>query len=124
MAASDRAEAGGLRDRGVEVEAVEVDELAELEAVGEDEVGVFFGEGDVGGVEGVGDLDVEAFVGEGGGGGEGGDDADDLEERGAVVAGDSCVGVHGVEELEKDSWCESGHCSMKFLERERELRGK
>lgn len=83
MAAGEWAEAGGTGDGGVggEEEAVDVDEVAELESVGEDEVGVAVREGDVGGVEGVGEVEEEAVVGpEVVGGGEGGDDADDLEE--------------------------------------------
>ena len=110
-AAGDGAEGRGAGDGGVEEEAVEVDELAELEAVGEDEVGVAVREGDVGGVEGVGELDEEAVVGPevGGAGRESGDDADHLEERGAVVAGDFGGGVDGLEELEEDSWSESRH---------------
>ena len=50
-----------------------------MEAVGEDEVVVVVGEGDVGGVGGVGELDEEASVGPEVGSGEGGDDARDLE---------------------------------------------
>lgn len=90
----------------MEDEAVDVDELAEVEAVVEDEIDVAVGEGDVGGVEGVGEVDEEAVVGPevGGAGGEGGDDADHLEKRGAVVAGDFGRRVHGLEELEEDSW--------------------
>lgn len=91
-------------------EAVEVDELAEVEAVGEDKFRVGVGEGDVGGVKGVGELDVEAVVGQGrGGGGEGWDDADHLEERGAVVACHAGGGIHGLEELQEDSGRESRH---------------
>ena len=37
------------------------------------------------------------------GGGESGEDADVLEERAAVVAGDFGVGIHRLEELEEDS---------------------
>lgn len=110
VAPRDGADSGDAGDRGVEIEAVDVDELAELEAVGEDEIGVFIGEGDVGGVEGVGELDVETLVGPEVGAGEGGDDADDLKEGGAVVAGDFGGGVHGLEKAEEDSWSGRCHC--------------
>lgn len=80
MAARNWTEAGCTRKRrGIEVEAVDVGELAEVEAVGEDEVVVVVGEGDVGGVGGIGELDEEAPVGPEVGAGEGGDDAGDLE---------------------------------------------
>ena len=59
----DRTDAVSSGDgRSVEVEAVEVDEVAELSAIGEDDVRVSIGEGDVGGVGGVGELHVEAVV--------------------------------------------------------------
>ncbi|KAI6690759.1 hypothetical protein NL676_027587 [Syzygium grande] len=51
---------GGVRG---EEEAVEVDEVAELEAIGEDKVRVAVGEGDVDGVEGVGEVEENAVVG-------------------------------------------------------------
>lgn len=38
------------------------------------------------------------------GSGKGGDYSDDLEERGAVVPGDTRGGVYVLEELEKDAW--------------------
>ena len=60
VATGEGAEAGDGGEGGVEEEAVDVDELAEVEAVGEDEVGVGVGELDVGGVEGVRELQVEA----------------------------------------------------------------
>lgn len=47
----------------LEMEALYVDELAELRAVGEDDIGVAVGEGDVSGVGGIGELDVEAMAG-------------------------------------------------------------
>lgn len=92
-------------DGGARVEAVEVDELAELELVAEDEIGLGEREGGVDGVGGVGDLDVElAMAGE-----EvlvvevGGDDVGDLEQRGAVLPdGLGCAGLHAVEQLEED----------------------
>ena len=86
------------------MEAINVDKLAELEAVGEDQFGVAVGKGDVGGVEGIGELDVEAVVGPKVGASESGDDSDDLEERGAVVAGNASGGIHRLKELEEDSW--------------------
>lgn len=61
-------------------------------------------EGDVGGVEGVGELDVEAMVGPEIRAGEGGDYADDLKKSGAVVSRDTGGGVHGLEEFKEDSW--------------------
>lgn len=81
------------------MEAVNVDELAQLESVGENQFGVAVGEGDVGGVEGIGELNVEAMVGPEVGTGKSRDDTDYLEESGAVVAGDPHGGVHGLEEL-------------------------
>lgn len=76
-----------------------MDELAELDLVGEDEVGVVAGDGDEGGVEGVGDLDEEAGGAEGVAVGGGGEDLEDLEEGGAVVAGNLEVGAGVAEEL-------------------------
>jgi hypothetical protein len=49
-------------DGGGRVEAVDVDELAEVELIGEDEVGLGQREHGVDGVRGVGDLDVELTV--------------------------------------------------------------
>ena len=49
-----RPDPGDVGDGRVEVEAVDVDEVAEVEAVVEDEIEVAVGEGDVGGVEGGG----------------------------------------------------------------------
>lgn len=99
MAAGDWADAANTGNGRVEVESIYIDELAELETIGEDEVGVAVREGDVGGVEGVGELDVKAVVGPEIGAGEGRNDADDLEEGGTVLAGDFGVRVHGLEEL-------------------------
>lgn len=42
-------------------------------------------------------------------GGEGGDDSDDLEGRGAVLAGDTLVNVHCLEQLQQHPWCDSSH---------------
>ncbi|KAL5199240.1 hypothetical protein ABZP36_020443 [Zizania latifolia] len=90
-------------DGGAWVEAVEVDELAELELVAEDEVGL--GERErVDGAGGVRDLDVEldmprkevllVEVGR--------DDVGDLEQGGAVLAdGLGDAGLHAVEQLEE-----------------------
>lgn len=89
VAAGDWSDPGYAGNRGVKLEAVDVDELAELEAIVEDEIDVAVGEGDVGGVEGVRELDEEALVGPEVGAGEGGDDSDNLEKGRAVVAGDS-----------------------------------
>lgn len=103
VAAGDGAEAECAGDRrGIKLEAVDVGKLAELDAIGADEVVVGVGEGDVGGVGGIRELDEEAVIGRGGG-----RDAEDLEEDGAVIAGDLGVGIHGVEELEEGAWCES-----------------
>lgn len=63
MTAGDGADSGGAWDGSGEFEAFEVDKLAELETVGEDEICVALGEADVGGVKRVGDLDVEALIG-------------------------------------------------------------
>ena len=52
---SARPDPGDVRDRRVKVESVDVDEVAEVEGVVEDEIEVAVGEGDVGGVEGVGE---------------------------------------------------------------------
>lgn len=95
VAAGNWAEAGCTGEgRGIEVEAVDVGELSKVEAVGEDEVVVVVGEGDIGRMGGVGELDEEAAVGIEVWAGEGGDDAGDLEEDRAVLAGDSGVGIH------------------------------
>ena len=93
----------------------------EVWARGEEErIGVGGGQLDVGGVEAVGEVEEEAVGGEeegvGGGGGEGRDDGGDLEHRGAVLAGDALVGVHGQQELEQHPrrerrhgcWCAPG----------------
>lgn len=48
VAAGEGAEGGDGGERGIEVEAVDVDELAELETVGEDKIGVGVREEDVG----------------------------------------------------------------------------
>lgn len=109
MAACDRADPADTRNRGIELEAVDIDELTELQAIREDEVDVAVGEADVGGVEGVGELDVEALVGPEVGAGESGYDADDLQKSGAVVAGDFDVGVHGLEELQEDPLSQRSH---------------
>lgn len=85
VAAGEEAEVTKHGNRGGGLEAAHLDELAELEAVGEDEVVEVGREGDVDGVGGVGDLDVEAFVGAEVWAGDGGDDAGDLEDgRGGV----------------------------------------
>lgn len=97
------AKAGDAGDGVGRDEAVDVDELAGLDGVS---VAVREGEGDVGGVEGVGKLEVEAGgrrpeVGGGGG------DAGDLKDRGAMLGGENLGGVgrrgggHGLEELEE-----------------------
>lgn len=51
--AGEHVEAADKGDGGGGVEACDVDELAEVELAGADEVGVGVGDGDVGGVEGV-----------------------------------------------------------------------
>lgn len=79
----------------MEQEAVEVDKLTQLESVGEDEFGVVVREGDVGGVEGVRQLNVEAVVRpQVIWTGKGWNNADDLEEGGAVLASNTGRGVH------------------------------
>lgn len=40
---------------------------------------------------------------------EGGDDADDLEHGGAVLAGHTGVGVHGLKQLQEDARREERH---------------
>lgn len=40
---------------------------------------------------------------------EGGDDADDLEHGGAVLAGHTGVGVHGLKQLQEDARLEGRH---------------
>ena len=73
---------------------VNVDKLTELQAIGEDELIIAVIERDVGGAERIGELDVEVVVGpEGIRAVESEDDADDLEESGAVVTGDACGGI-------------------------------
>lgn len=110
MAAGEGADGGDRREGRIELETVDVNELAQLEAVGEDEVSVGVGEKDVGGVEGVGEVEVEALVGPEIGACESGDDSDDLEERRTVVAGDAGVGVHGLQHFEENAWGEGSHC--------------
>lgn len=105
VAAPNGAEVDGCGNwRGVKEEAIEVYKLAQLEAIGEYEISVAVGEGDVGGVEGIGKLHVKSVVRpERVRGGERGNDSDDLEEGAAVVAGDFGGGVHRLEEFEEDS---------------------
>lgn len=82
VAAGEGAEGGDGGERGMEVEAVDVDKLAEVEAVGEDEVGVWVGEEYVGGVQGIGEVQVEPLlIREQVGTCQGGDDAYHLQER-------------------------------------------
>lgn len=100
---------GDTWNRGVEVEAFDVDKLAELEAIREYEFGVAVGERDVSGVERVGELYVKAVVRPEIGAGESRDNADDLEDGGAVVSGDASGGVHRLEEFEEDSLSEGSH---------------
>ena len=99
MAASNRADAANTGNGRVEIETVYIDELTELETIGEDEIGVAVREGNVGGVQGVGKLNVEAVVGPEIRAGEGRNDADDLEEGGTVLSGDFGVRVHGLKEF-------------------------
>lgn len=99
MTAGNWADAANTGNGRIEVEAIHIYELAKLEAIGEDEIGVAFRKGDIGGVEGVGELDVKAVVGPQIGAGESRNDADDLEEGGPVLAGDFGVRIHGLEEL-------------------------
>lgn len=104
MAAGEGAEGGDRGEWGIEVEAVNVDELTNLETVREDEIGVRVREEDVGGVEGIGEVEVEALVGPEIGAGEGRNDSDDLEERGAVITCDAGVGVHSLKHFEENAW--------------------
>lgn len=97
MAASNGSDPRNARKRRIELEAVNVHELTELQAIGENEFVVALRKGDVGGVERIGELDVEAMVGPEVGAGEGRDDADDLKKSGSVVAGDAGVGIHGLQ---------------------------
>ena len=111
----DEAEAEGAGHGAREAEAIEVDEVTdEVRARGNEErIGVGGRELDVGGVATVGEVEEEAVGGEeegvGGGGGEGRDDGGDLEHRGAVVAGDAVVGVHGLQELKQHPRRERRH---------------
>lgn len=108
MVSGDGAEANCAGEgRGIESEGVDVGELAEADAVGEDEVVVGIGEGDVGGVCGIGKLDEEAAIS-----GGVGQDAEDLEEDGAVLPGGLGVGIHGLEKLEEEAWCETRHLRL------------
>ena len=59
-----RPDPGDVGDGRVEVEAVDIDEVAEVEAVVEDEIEVAVGEGDVGGVEGVGEPAKKPSLGQ------------------------------------------------------------
>lgn len=110
MAASNRPDAANTGNGRVEVETIYVDELAELETIGEDEIGVAVREGNVGGVEGVGKLNVKSMVGPEIGARKGRNNSDDLEEGRTVLAGDFGVRVHGLEEFQKDTWSERSHC--------------
>lgn len=115
VAAGEEAEVTENGDRGGGLEAPGIDELADLEAVGEDEVVEVGREGDEGGVGGVGDLDVETPVGKEVGAGEGGDDAGDLQdggrpvERGTARRGLVGGGVHVLEEAEEDARAQRRH---------------
>lgn len=96
MASSDGSDPGNARKRRIELETVNVDELAELQAISENKVVVALREGNVGGIEGIGELNVEAMVGPEVGAGESRDDSDDLKKSRSVVAGDAGVGIHGL----------------------------
>lgn len=78
MASSNRTNTTDPWERRIEFEPVDVDELAELQSVCEDEIVVSVGEANVGGVEGVGELDVKSMVGPEIRTGETWHDADDL----------------------------------------------
>lgn len=101
MASRQRLGADDDRNRGRLLQPVDLDELAELELVAENEVVLVEGEAGVEGVGGVRELDVEAALGE-----EillvevGGDDVGDLQE-GAPVLADRLLGslVHAIEKL-------------------------
>lgn len=110
VTAGDGANAGNAGYRGVKFETVDVDKLTELQPIGEDEIDVTFGEGDVGGVEGIGKLDIEPMIRPEIGAGQCRDYANNLQEGRAVFSGDAGAGVHGLQQLEQDSRIERGHC--------------
>lgn len=98
------------RDRRPRLQPVDVNELAELHLVAEDEVVLLGGEAGVDGVRGIGDLDVEPVLGP-----EvllvevGGDDVGDLQERVPVLVRGLDPRVHSVEELHENPRCQGRH---------------
>lgn len=117
---ADAAEDG---DGGRRLEAADVDELAEAELVGEDEVALLLGQGGVDGVGGVGDLEEEALVGEeAAAAADGWDDIGHLQQRrwaagpgaggvGVAAGGVLVAGRHLLEELLEDARAEGGRHS-------------
>jgi len=103
------AENGNRRAR---LQAIDVDELAELHLVAENDVVLVGGKTRVDRVRGVGDFDVEALFGD-----QillvevGGDDVGDLQERAPVLARRFHASVEAVEELQHDSRSECCHNS-------------
>jgi hypothetical protein len=112
VAARERPGADDDGDGGGRIEAVDVDELAQVELVGEDEVGLGQRELGVDGVRGVGHLDVELAV-------LGKQvllvqlrrhDVRHLQHRRPVVAhGLGGAGLHAVQELEEDAGRQRRH---------------
>lgn len=103
------AENGNRRAR---FQAIDVDELAQLHLVAENDVVLVGGKTGVDRVRGIGDLDVEALFGD-----QillveiGGDDVGDLQERAPVLARRFHASVQAVQELQHDSWSECCHNS-------------
>ena len=98
MPPRDRPRALHDRNGGTRIEPVDVDELAELHLVAQNDVVLVGGEGDVDGVGRVGEFDEEALfrqqillveVD--------GDDVRDLEERASVFSGGFDSGLHAVD---------------------------
>lgn len=88
VAAGEDAEMAEHGRRDGRHQVLDLDDLADVEAVGEDEVVVVGVEGDVAGARGVGEAEVEAVVaGERVGAGERGGDVGDLEQDAAAAAG-------------------------------------
>jgi hypothetical protein len=101
VAAGERPRADHDGDGGGRVEAVDIDERAEVELVGADEVGLGQQEHGVDGVRGVGELDVElAVLGNHVLVQLGRHDVRHLQHRGHGLGG---AGHHAVEELDEDA---------------------
>lgn len=105
----ERSNASQQRNRRTGLELVDMDELAELQLVTENEIVVLFGERHISGMQRIGDLEVEAMVGPKLATGQGRDDANDLKKNGTVLTGDFNVGIHVLEQFQEDARGEGSH---------------